>query len=625
MGECLWITESMPYVCVLRDDSQGHLLATAPDQDRQVSNGLWIELGEAVLDDRHRGVESHQPSTCGPELIAVFVVVLLEPAASDSEDQPAAGDHIDGPGHVRKQLGVPIAVAGDERTDLDVLCRFCPCAEHGPALEVLTDIRVRIAAIEWVEVVPVVEHVDAELLGLCCGTRDVGVAGVLWVKLDGDAHVWHLGLLGSGHLTITATSSHDDGGYPRAMDSITYRPITDEEYPAFARALVEGFSDDMPDEELTNLIKSTLPAERTLAAFDGDEIVGTFGGYDLDLTIPGGHVAMEGTTVVTVFPTHRRMGLMSEMMRKHLENSVANGYPIAGLWASASSIYDRYGFGVASYADTVTMRTRDIVFRDGIDIDRVRRISVEDAHEVLPPVFDSVLRMTPGMYARSAVWWKADVLHDADWTKQGKTSKRIVIHEASDGPDGYAIYRQQSGESDDGHPNGTVHIIEIIAATDRAHASLWSYLTNVDGCPNIRSWNTRVDDPLAMKLVEPRRIKLESHFDALWILILDVVVALEARSYEHDGTIRFTVAGSFRPDVRGSYELSVENGVGSCTRIEEEAELVLDIDVLGALYLGGCDTSAYASAGRVRGDTASTGRLHELFRTARSPWCNQVF
>jgi predicted acetyltransferase len=490
---------------------------------------------------------------------------------------------------------------------------------------VLADVRVRFATIKGVEVVPVVEHVDAEFLGVCCGTPDVVIACVLWVELDGDAYIWHLRLLGSGHLTITPTSSHDDGGYPPAMDSITYRPVTDDEYPAFARALIEGFSDDIPDEELTDLIKSTLPAQRTLAAFDGDEIVGTFGGYDVDLTVPGGHVAMEGTTVVTVFPTHRRMGLMSEMMSRHLENSVANGYSIAGLWASASNIYGRYGFGVASYAHTVTMRARDIVFRDGIDIDRVRRISVEDAHEVLPRVFDRVLPTTPGMYARSAVWWKADVLQDADWTKQGKTSKRIVIHEGSDGPDGYAIYRQQSGESDDGHANGTVHIVEIIAATERAHASLWSYLTNVDGCPNIRSWNTRVDDPLPMKLVEPRRIKLESHFDALWILILDVVAALEARSYEHDGTIRFTVAGSFRPDVRGSYELSVENGVGSCTRIEDEGELALDIDVLGALYLGGCDTSAYASAGRVRGDTASIGRLHELFRTARSPWCNQVF
>ncbi|MFV1969934.1 MAG: GNAT family N-acetyltransferase, partial [Acidimicrobiia bacterium] len=333
------------------------------------------------------------------------------------------------------------------------------------------------------------------------------------------------------------------------MDSITYRPVTEEEYPTFVRALIEGFSDDIPDDDFVELIKTTLPPERTIAALEGDEIVGTFGGYDLHLTVPGGSVPMEGTTVVTVFPTHRRMGLMNEMMRLHLENAVTNGYPVAGLWASESGIYGRYGYGAASYADTVTMQARDTAFRDGTDIDRVRRISVEDAHVVLPPVFDRVLAETPGMFARSAAWWKAEVLNDADWMKRGKTSKRIVIHDGPDGPDGYAIYRQKSGESDDGHASGTVHIVEIIAATERAHTALWSYLTNVDGCPSVKWWNRKIDDPLAMKLGEPRRIRIESHFDALWILILDVVAALEARSYEQDGTIRFTITNTFRPDV----------------------------------------------------------------------------
>jgi predicted acetyltransferase len=409
------------------------------------------------------------------------------------------------------------------------------------------------------------------------------------------------------------------------MDSITFRPVTDAEYPDFALALIEGFSNDMPDDNFADLIRSTLPPERTLAAFDGDEIVGTFGGYDLDLTVPGGHVPMEGTTVVTVFPTHRRMGLMNEMMRLHLDNAVANGYPIAGLWASSSNIYDRYGYGIATYAETVTMQGREIVFRDSVEIDRVRRITVATAHDVLPAVFDRVVLETPGMFARSDEWWKAEVLVDAEWTKRGKTSKRVVVHDGPDGPDGYAIYRQKDGESDDGHASGEVHVIEVIAATDRAHASLWSYLTNVDGCPEVRSWNTALDDPLAMKIVEPRRIKRAAHFDALWIVILEVVAALEARSYERDGTTRFSVVNAFRDDVESTYELTVTNGVGSCVRVDGDAGVSLDLDVLGAMYLGGADAHAYATAERIRGDVKEIGLLHELFSTARAPWCNQVF
>ncbi len=409
------------------------------------------------------------------------------------------------------------------------------------------------------------------------------------------------------------------------MESIAFRPVTDEEYPAFARALVEGFSNDLPDDELADLIKSTLPTERTLAAFEGDEIVGTFGGYAFDLTVPGGHIPMEGTTVVTVFPTHRRMGLMNEMMRLHLDNAVDNAYAVAGLWASQSSIYGRYGYGVATHSETVSMESRDITIRPTIELDRVRRISAEDAATVLPPVFDVALAETPGMYARTPEWWKAEVLHDADWRKRGRTSSRIVVHDGPDGPDGYAIYRQKGGEGDDDHADGTVHVVEFISTTDRAHAALWSYLTNVDGCPNVRSWNMRIGDPLAAMIDEPRRIRLQSRFDALWILILDVVAALEARTYEEDGEMRFSVAGSFRSDVEGSYLLSIDKGIGSCVRIDGPADLEIDIDVLGALYLGGGDAHAYAAAGRIRGEDEAVDLLHRLFRTVRQPWCNQVF
>lgn len=416
-----------------------------------------------------------------------------------------------------------------------------------------------------------------------------------------------------------------DGGYCGAMPDITYRPVTEDEYPAFATAIIEGFSDDVPDTEFPDLLKSTLPPERTLAAFEGNEIVGTFGGYALDVSVPGGHVPMEGTTVVTVFPTHRRTGLMAEMMQIHLDSAVANGYPVAGLWSSQSSIYGQFGYGAASYAHSITLRAADIVFRSDIEIDRVRRISAEDAPSVLPAVFDAVLSTTSGMYARSKAWWNFDVLHDADWNKRGKTGLRFVVHDGPDGPEGYAMYRQKGGESDDGHANGTVHVIEVIAGTDRAHASLWSYLTSIDGCPNIKSWNCPVDDPLATKLVEPRRVRVESRFDALWILILDVVAALEARTYERDGSIRFTVANAYRTDVEGTYELSITNGAATCVRTEGDADLALDLDVLGAIYLGGADAHAYAAADRIRGDVEAIHRLNGLFHTARAPWCNQVF
>jgi predicted acetyltransferase len=409
------------------------------------------------------------------------------------------------------------------------------------------------------------------------------------------------------------------------MDDIIIRPITSDEYPAFATAFVEGFSDDIPDKSLTEIFKKVLPAERTLAAFDGDRIVGTLGGFDLDLTVPGGSVKMEGTTVVTVFPTHRRMGLLNAMMAQHLEAAAANHYPVAGLWASESGIYGRFGYGPATYATTRTLDGPSLAFRAGLETDRVARVTPEEASDLLPGVFARVCAAVPGMFARSDVWWEEEVLRDEDWMKRGRTSARIVVHEGRDGVDGYLVYRQKPNESDDGHANGTVFVIEMIAETPRALASLWQYVATIDGCPKVKSWNMPVRDDILAMVREPRRFVTSAVFDALWIRIIDVEAALSQRTYEADGSVTFSIVDDNRPENQATYQLLVTDGVGVCERIDRTAALDIDIDVLGAIYLGGGGLPEYAAAGRVRGLSAEIATLHRLISTMNQPWCNQVF
>ncbi len=431
--------------------------------------------------------------------------------------------------------------------------------------------------------------------------------------------------------TISRVGLHDDGrcdGASRtiaSMTDLTIRPITDEEYPAFVKAFMDGFAEDIPADDFPSYIRTNLPPELTLAAFDGDDIVGTFGGLDLTLTVPGGaQVPMEGTTVVTVFPTHRRMGLMKRMMHMHLDNAVEAGKPLAGLWASESGIYERFGYGIATYCDAIKMDGRKVAFRDEIEVDRVRRIPVEGASEILGPIYDERQRETPGMWARSDGWWY-DILADLDWMKNGRTKLRIVVHDGPDGPDGYALYRQKGGDSDDWHDNGTVHVLEVIANTPRATASLWSYLTNIDLSPNVKYNNFPVDDDLGPMLKEGRRIQRVFKHEALYVRILDVIAALEARTYQHDGEILIGLKDSFRPHTAGTYRLTSEGGVGRCAEVDETPDVTMDVEVLGAIYLGGPGAFGYAAASRIQGAPEAIDRLNRLFRTAREPWCNWVF
>ena len=136
---------------------------------------------------------------------------------------------------------------------------------------------------------------------------------------------------------------------------ITTRPITRDETVQFREAIMFGFGEDLDDDEFPpEWLDDLLPLDRTVAAFDGDQIVGTLGGFPFEITVPGGaQVPMAGTTIVTVAATHRRRGALSAMMNDHFRDGLKRGEPLVGLWASESLIYGRFGFGVATEQDEI--------------------------------------------------------------------------------------------------------------------------------------------------------------------------------------------------------------------------------------------------------------------------------
>ena len=80
--------------------------------------GGGLPLPSRGLDARQRLAQVAQAVGRVAELVAELVVVALEPAGADAEDQPAARDVVDGAGHVGQQLRVAVAVAGHERAEL---------------------------------------------------------------------------------------------------------------------------------------------------------------------------------------------------------------------------------------------------------------------------------------------------------------------------------------------------------------------------------------------------------------------------------------------------------------------------------------------------------------------------
>jgi predicted acetyltransferase len=106
---------------------------------------------------------------------------------------------------------------------------------------------------------------------------------------------------------------------------------------------------------------------------------------------------------------------------------------------------------------------------------------------------------------------------------------------------------------------------------------------------------------------------------------MDVPAALNARGYESDGMVSFEVTDPTRPGTSGTYRLEASGGAGLCERVGAGADVSMDIDVLGHLYLGGGNALAMAAAGRIEGDPAAVRALHRLFRADPAPWCPEVF
>lgn len=408
-----------------------------------------------------------------------------------------------------------------------------------------------------------------------------------------------------------------------AAMEITTRPIREDESVPFREAIALGFGEDLNDEEFPPEWLESIPLDRTIAAFDGDLIVGTLAGFPFDVTVPGGNqIPMAGTTVVTVAATHRRQGVLTSMMRDHVDDGVSRGEPLMGLWASESLIYGRYGFGVASEHEEIEMdRTRVSV--EG-DAGSVRMVTAEEAVGVMPPLYDVERSRRPGMLSRTRQWWDVHVFFDPSVSRRGFSAQRYIVHETDGQIDGYAIFRQKS-DWETGFPTGKIRVREIIANSPSAHTGIWRFVTSIDLFPQVVFWNLPVDDPLRWKVPDHRRI-VRKRWDALYLRILDVVQALESRTYTTDGHLRFSVEDPFKPDLGGSFALDVTDGNASCRRIDEtDIDVGLSTVELAGLYLGGGNALAMSRAGLVRGDADSITLLARMFRGDVAPWCEEVF
>jgi predicted acetyltransferase len=408
--------------------------------------------------------------------------------------------------------------------------------------------------------------------------------------------------------------------------TLEIRAITADELTQFIRAEGAAFG-GQPDEREIETRRSYIELDRCIAAIEDGRIVGTAGAYSFELTLPGGRVQpVSGVSWVSVLPTYRRRGILRALMRHQLDSLREHGEVMAALTASESAIYRRYGYGPATSTITFSLATRSAQLQDHrVSAGRLRLLDHAQATELLPPLYECIRRLRPGMLSRGAKVWNW-MLANPTQPLDGAGPRFYVAYESESGAlEGIAHHRIKANW-DEGLPDATLVLGELYAVTPVAHHALWSYLLSMDLVATVRAANRPVDEPLRWMLEDPRRMRVSSYKDDLWLRLLDIPAALARRDYAAEGRLVLDVRDSFCSETAGHYEVSTEQNACMCRRTQAAADLVLDVCDLSAAYLGGVRFDTLARAGRIDELTPdAVRRADALFRSSVEPWCATPF
>jgi predicted acetyltransferase len=463
------------------------------------------------------------------------------------------------------------------------------------------------------------------------------------------------------------------------------RPITEDEF-AHAYAVDEhAFHTPWPAEPEARHFRGRFEFDRSLAVFDGDLIAGTACAFSFRLSVPGAVVPAAGVSGVAVLPTHRRRGILRSLMTRQLADVHERGEAVAVLWASEGGIYGRFGYGLASAHSVFAIRrgegrlAREAPAEPGL---RLRIAEPERTRPEIAKIYDLILPGRPGLFARDDRWWDA-VLFDPGYRRDGTAPLRCVLAEDSSGPRGYALYSAAPRWDEDGVPDATIRIRELMADSPAAAAALWGDLLSRDLTGEIIAWNRPVDDPLLHLLADPRAARARTR-DGLWVRLIDLPAALTQRSYAAPADVVIEVTDDLCPWNTGRWRLRAvhssqghgsaghgsaghgsaghdsaghgsaghgsaghdSTGHGSaghgsaghgsagpsgpanatCEPTGDPADLAMPVAALGAAYLGGTRLGALAAAGLV---TELRAGALAVASTAMSwdpaPWCPMIF
>jgi predicted acetyltransferase len=285
------------------------------------------------------------------------------------------------------------------------------------------------------------------------------------------------------------------------------------------------------------------------------------------------------------------------------------GEPMAMLGASEGGIYERFGYGIASWMRVVEIAPRTVSMRPEFVPPHhgVRFLSGDDARRHTDAVWERYRRTRPTEVTRNEAW-QTMIAADRAIPQDGLSEAYTLAHR-----DGYASYRLVD-KWNMGLPMHELHLGEFAAVTAEAHAALWSLLLSIDLVGMITTSQMPIDDPLPYLLTNHRAVRTINLKDGYWANVRDPATCFAARTYGSDDRLVVESDG-----VRWAIEGGADGG--SCRRVRTKPDLITDVATLGCLLFGSTTPSQLAAGRRLGGSTAALRRADAFFATSPAPCC----
>jgi GNAT superfamily N-acetyltransferase len=349
---------------------------------------------------------------------------------------------------------------------------------------------------------------------------------------------------------------------------------------------------------------------------------GVFGVFPMSLAVPAPEarrVPCAGLTWVGVHPDHRRKGVLTAMMRHHLEQvHDAPGVHVSALHASEPAIYGRYGYGLASLELAVTLGRGTTLTAPLLD-DAVARVTtqlrtvsdddvprrMEECHRRHAEVGSVVGEAA--YYTRVCTMLPEELRDKEPWR---------VLFARRDGVDvGFAMFRR-THKWERERPAGELTVWASVGEVP-ARLALLRRLLDFDLMGSVKVGTVGVEDPLLLWAGGPRATSDVATYDSLWVRLVDLAEALEARAWSAPCDVTVEVADLAAPWNAGTWRiLADETGTAVVRRTDAGPDVRLPVEAMGGAYLGGGNLVALHRAGLV--EECRPGAVAELWRAMRT-------